>query len=400
MDWGVAAEMAAAETEHQLFRAQEIDRTCTELSRLKLAQVAAKERKDKIPSAVRRAVSERMFLSSDKRSLAFKPTIKRIDDDLATLARAKAAYNKPSRRELQDAIERLNTAVPWLGHELKANEEATAQVPITCEQQIEASRAKLAERLGGATSALWSAAQGAGVAVEPFSAAAWGDWGPGSESAGELLAGTIWRPGTRSSRLSMPVFFAIPGENIAIPLHYMDSSRRRTILAWLSSMIVRALADQPPGRLRCTFIDADTLGEAFAPLLEIGNYSDAIMDTKVWTSTSEIDAKLNELVGHTSRIIQKYLTGRYDTIADYNREAQETAEPYRLVVVNGFPQGFSPEAARSMVNLMEVGPRCGVSFLFTEDQSNEWPHSIKREELYANVSASIAVGRRHEHTPW
>ena len=64
-------------------------------------------------------------------------------------------------------------------------------------------------------------------------------------------------------------------------------------------------------------------------------------------------------------VIQKYLRNQYPTIDEYNAQAGEVAEPFRVLVVANFPANFSAEAGRRLVSIVQSGPRCGVLTLIT-----------------------------------
>ena len=54
-------------------------------------------------------------------------------------------------------------------------------------------------------------------------------------------------------------------------------------------------------------------------------------------------------------VIQKYLRNQYKTIEEYNAQAGEVAEPYRVLVVANFPANFTPEAAERLVSIASSG---------------------------------------------
>jgi len=66
-------------------------------------------------------------------------------------------------------------------------------------------------------------------------------------------------------------------------------------------------------------------------------------------------------------VIQKYLGNQYACMEDYNADAGEVAEPYRLVVAVNFPVNFTEDAARRLVSIAANGPRCGVYALVAVD---------------------------------
>lgn len=109
-----------------------------------------------------------------------------------------------------------------------------------------------------------------------------------------------------------------------------------------------------------TIIDPVALGQAAADFLHLGDFDEELIDTKPWTSAHDIEMKLTELTAHLETVISKYLRGQHATIDEYNLEAGEMAEPYRLLLVNDFPANFSDRAAQQLLSVIENGPRCGV----------------------------------------
>lgn len=140
----------------------------------------------------------------------------------------------------------------------------------------------------------------------------------------------------------------------------MDLSSRATALSLLRSVVLRALSSVAPGKLHLTIVDPVALGQSVADFLHLGDFDEELIDTKPWTSTRDIEAKLTELTAHLETVISKYLRGQHATIDEYNVEAGEMAEPYRLLLVNDFPANFSDRAAQQLLSLIENGPRCGV----------------------------------------
>jgi hypothetical protein len=55
-------------------------------------------------------------------------------------------------------------------------------------------------------------------------------------------------------------------------------------------------------------------------------------------------------------VIQKYLRNQYKTIEEYNAQAGEVAEPFRVLVVANFPANFNLEACKRLVSIVNSGP--------------------------------------------
>jgi hypothetical protein len=66
---------------------------------------------------------------------------------------------------------------------------------------------------------------------------------------------------------------------------------------------------------------------------------------------------LADLTEQIELVIQKYLRNEYDSIGDYNADA-EVPEPYRFVVVANFPANFTETSARRLASIAASGARC------------------------------------------
>jgi len=128
----------------------------------------------------------------------------------------------------------------------------------------------------------------------------------------------------------------------------------------VQSLLLRLLASLPPGKLRFTFIDPVGLGQNAAPFMHLADYDEQLVTGKAWTEPQHIEQRLADLTAHMENVIQQYLRNQYATIEDYNAQAGEIAEPYRLLVVFDFPVNFNETAARRLVSIAQNGPRCGV----------------------------------------
>lgn len=76
---------------------------------------------------------------------------------------------------------------------------------------------------------------------------------------------------------------------------------------------------------------------------------------KTWTSERDIKRVLDELSDHLEVVISTCLRGQFATIDEYNRQAGEVAQPYRVLVVFDYPNAFSGRAARQLLSLIENG---------------------------------------------
>ncbi|MEM8866419.1 MAG: FtsK/SpoIIIE domain-containing protein, partial [Planctomycetota bacterium] len=78
------------------------------------------------------------------------------------------------------------------------------------------------------------------------------------------------------------------------------------------------------------------------------------------------------------------LRSEYESIHEYNAQAGEVAEPFQVLVINGFPTHFSAEMARRLVGLATGGPRCGVYVVMSIDTKQRMPTELAMDDLPEN----------------
>ncbi|MCA9239443.1 MAG: AAA family ATPase, partial [Planctomycetales bacterium] len=153
----------------------------------------------------------------------------------------------------------------------------------------------------------------------------------------------------------------------------------------LQAVTLRFLTGQPPGKVRLTLLDPSGLGEGLSPFMHLADYEEDLIAKRIWSETRDIDEQLQRLTAHMETVIQKYLRSEYDDIHAYNQQAGEVAEPFHVVVVNGFPNNFTDTAAKRLVSLATGGPRCGVYVLAVIDAAYRLPTDFRVDELKADA---------------
>jgi CxxC-x17-CxxC domain-containing protein len=132
--------------------------------------------------------------------------------------------------------------------------------------------------------------------------------------------------------------------------------------------------------------------------MTLADYDEALVGGKIWTEPQHIEEQLARLTEHMEFVIQKFLRDKYPTIEDYNIEAGEVAEPYRVLVVVNFPVNFSESAARRLVSIALNGPRCGVYTIITVDTEQQLPYGFhKRDDMDNRAAAPSEAIRRGNH---
>ncbi len=184
---------------------------------------------------------------------------------------------------------------------------------------------------------------------------------------------------TSPSAFELPAFLNFP-EPVSMLLEAGEHGRDESV-ATLQTVMFRLLTTLPPGKVRFTIIDPVGLGQNFAGFMHLADYEGSFVADKIWTEDRHIEARLLDLTEHMENVIQKYLRNEYETIADYNIDAGEIAEPYRFLVIANFPVNFSETAARRLASIVNSGARCGVYTLITCDTRQQLPQGVSLADM-------------------
>jgi energy-coupling factor transporter ATP-binding protein EcfA2 len=209
---------------------------------------------------------------------------------------------------------------------------------------------------------------------------------------------------TPPGELNLPALLRFP-EDVQVYIQAQDGSRHKAV-ELLQVLMLRMLVALPPGKVRFTIIDPVGLGQNFAGFMHLADHDESLVGHRIWTEPSQIEQRLADLTEHMETVIQKYLRDEFPTLDAYNVQAGEIAEPYRVVVVAGFPAGFSEAAARRLLSIAESGPRCGVHLLVSVDSKlppvpGVGSSALRRQAtLFSATTAGIVWHDRHfKHLP-
>lgn len=162
----------------------------------------------------------------------------------------------------------------------------------------------------------------------------------------------------------------------------------------LQAAMLRLLTSLPPGKVRFTIIDPVGLGENFAAFMHLADVDEQLISSRIWTETTQIEQQLARLTAHMEDVFQTYLRNEFKTIDEYNRQAGEVAEPYRVLVIANFPANFSEIALRRLVSIATSGPRCGVFLLASLDTAQPLPRDFPLSDLEQNSTVLTWQGGR------
>lgn len=155
----------------------------------------------------------------------------------------------------------------------------------------------------------------------------------------------------------------------------------RSAISVLQLTMLRILAALPPGSVRFTVFDPVGLGENFAAFMNLADHDELLITHRIWTEPTQLETQLAKLTEHMETVFQKYLRDEFASIEDYNRQAGEVAEPYRVLVIAGLPAGFAERSLQRLLSIVSKGARCGVATLLACDTRLPRPHGFDLESL-------------------
>lgn len=184
----------------------------------------------------------------------------------------------------------------------------------------------------------------------------------------------------RGGSISMPCGLDLNGDG-AYEFRYTANHRPRAVRQ-ARNIAMRMLTLMPAGKLKITFADPVNLGESFAMF---GRLSDpetgdsGMIDGKIWSSPTDIEKKLLELTQHIADINQRCLQGRYQSLAQYNRESGRAPEGCRVVMLMDYPAGMTEQALKYLDQIARQGPKCGVFPILyrSEEQQKKLPDKLR-----------------------
>ena len=248
-------------------------------------------------------------------------------------------------------------------------------INVEYETKMKAANAAMSQRAAGLTASMKALSL-------PTTSLPWAQFGGGGlhqvDAVGITRLGDLMAPKPVQD-FRLPALLHLPGATSV--LLEADPASKPAAARAVQSLAARLLATIPPGKLRFTFVDPVGLGQNVAPFMHLADYDETLVTGKAWTEPQHIEAQLAALAEHMENIIQKYLRNQFATIEDYNAQAGEVAEAYRVLLVFDFPANFTEASARRLVSIAQNGPRCGVYAIVLVDTSKPLPYGFNLADL-------------------
>ncbi len=153
--------------------------------------------------------------------------------------------------------------------------------------------------------------------------------------------------------------------------------------AVLQAVTMRLIAALPSGQVRLTIVDPLGLGGDFGPFLQLADFDESLATLQ--TDPDGIEQSLGDLVGHIRKMFRSYFRADIRSIYEFNQNAQEVAEPIRILVVAGFPNGFSLAACEYLARIVDRGAQCGVLAIVAADRKKPIPGDLTLASLSKNA---------------
>lgn len=199
------------------------------------------------------------------------------------------------------------------------------------------------------------------VEIAGWESPQWQGWTPRQDIGRVLRLGTVVGDGS----IRVPATVAFPGSSSVVVTH---DGRRDEAVALTQSLLLRTVTSFPPAACDFTFIDPAGLGEAVAPFLHLKDYDESLVRGRALTQPQHIQAGLDEIVVHIETVVQQYLRSRFESLDDYNDEAGEVAERYRVVVLLDALNALEERHWPTLTSIIQHGPRSGVFVIACDDQ--------------------------------
>ncbi|WHY54322.1 FtsK/SpoIIIE domain-containing protein [Peribacillus simplex] len=166
----------------------------------------------------------------------------------------------------------------------------------------------------------------------------------------------------------------------------------------IQAIITRMLAQIPPTKLHCIFIDPKNAGTIFSAFMRIAHKDEKVVGKQVYTSPPDINHALDDIYAHIDSVIQFKLSAGvgFTDIYEYNKFAKENAESYKLLTILDYPKNFTADMKEKLMYIVENGPKCGVHTIITYNEKNAGRHQKNEFNQDIEWLASQAIHIRNQ----
>ncbi len=156
----------------------------------------------------------------------------------------------------------------------------------------------------------------------------------------------------------------------------------------LNQFMLRCLMSAKAGNILFNFVDLYGNGELFFDYLDLPK---KIYGGEILTSVKDFDNLIVELIGLEKDILQKQLKS-YD-IKFFNEEFPKATIPYRLIIIDSFPKGFTSNHIIIIEKLVRTAIRAGIHFVFivSKEETKNISEGLKSLTSFFSLNTNILL---------
>lgn len=297
------------------------------------------------------------------------------------------------KKDAQRLIEAMGETQFWYAQQMqlieRSHKKRQAQIEMQAQQELANAQAAYQAVVSAVAKNNQDIIQKTALLSAPWEDTMWQSWSPVAPKAiphitriGSFVEHGAW------DNLTLPALMPIiGGHNL---LFKASGAGKERVRLTIQSIMLRLLATLPPGKVRYTCLDPVGLGSTMAGLIK--GLPDILTGGQAWFDTYEIENRLADLEKHIANVKQKYLGHSFANMEEYNAQAGEVAEPYRLLVVSDFPARFSDTAAQRLVSIATNGPGAGVYLLVMVDTEQKHLYNFNLTDLERTATVITCSG--------
>lgn len=145
---------------------------------------------------------------------------------------------------------------------------------------------------------------------------------------------------------------------------YRDRDKQQA-LDIVNTVLSRLLLNYPSGLLKIHTVDADEMDGTSAAFFQL---KPSIY--QVYSSNRDIEGCLQEMVQHIEDVIHNVLTPTETTLYAVNQH-RESQEPYRMLVIEDYPNGLSELSQDLLKRILRNGIRAGIMVILLRNTEME-----------------------------
>lgn len=153
---------------------------------------------------------------------------------------------------------------------------------------------------------------------------------------------------------------------------------KEAAVSWINQFIYCFLRQLPINGLELSIIDPERRGNSIYPFLNLHTQMPELFSKKIFTSSEDILARLNELNQYVDSVIQQKLSNKYKNLYEYNKATPENPLPIKVVCIFDFPKSFDDRAFEYLLSIIKNANRCGI-FVAICFNANEMKNASYRD---------------------